>query len=318
VAGLHETGLFARSSGYVRRLHADMGTAVRAGQVLAEIEAPELDQELLQARASLAQAQATLGLARATVDRLRDLVREGAITRQDFDERQAAFEVAQAGAAASRANVQRLEAIQRFGRVTAPFAGVITARGVDLGALVSPGTAPGARPMFSLAQVDTVRVLTSVPQSAAAGVRAGQAAEVTVQELGGETFRGRVARTAQSLDPGTRTLLVAIQVPNPERRLLPGMFASATLSGDGAAPALLVPANTLITGAEGPRVAVVRGGRVRLAKVTLGRDFGTEVEVVRGVAAGDALVVNPDDAVTEGAAVRAVRAPRAAGAGGRP
>jgi RND family efflux transporter MFP subunit len=295
-----------------------MGTVVRAGQVLAEIETPELDQELLQARASLAQTQATLGLARATVERLRDLVAEGAITRQDFDERQAAFEVAQAGAAASRANVQRLEALKRFGQVTAPFAGVITSRGVDLGALVSPGTASGARPLFTLAQVDTVRVLTSVPQSAAASVRVGQAAAVAVQELGGEAFRGRVARTAQAIDPGTRTLPVAIHVPNADRRLLPGMFASATLTTAHASPPLLVPANTLIMGAEGPRVAVVRDGRVRIAKVALGRDFGTEVEVVRGVEPGAALVVNPDDAVTEGATVRAVPAPRAAAPGGRP
>ncbi|MDF1505097.1 efflux RND transporter periplasmic adaptor subunit, partial [Roseisolibacter sp. H3M3-2] len=313
VAGLHETGLHARSSGYVRRLLADMGTPVRAGQVLAEIETPELDQELSQARANLAQTQATLGLARATVDRLRDLVGEGAITRQDFDERQAAFEVAQAGAAAARANVERLRALKRFGQVTAPFAGVVTARNVDVGALVSPGTSAAARPLFALAQVDTVRVLASVPQSAAPGVRVGQPATVVVQELGGEPFAGRVARTAQAIDPATRTLPVEIQVANPARRLLPGMYARATLATHRDAPPLLVPANTLMMGAEGPRVALVEDGRVRIVGVTLGRDFGTEVEVLRGVDAGAAIVVNPGDVVTEGASVKTVAAPKAKG-----
>jgi RND family efflux transporter MFP subunit len=312
VAGLHETGLYARSNGYVRRLLVDMGTTVRAGQLLAEIETPELDQELSQARANLAQTHATLGLARATVERLRDLVTEGAITRQDFDERQAAFEVARANAAAAGANVERLSALKRFGQVVAPFAGVVTGRNVDTGALVAAGggaSGAGTRPLFTLAQVDTVRVMASVPQSAAASVRVGQAAGVVVQELGGAPIQGRVTRTAQALDPATRTLLVEVQAPNLDRRLMPGMFARVTLTTDGMAAPLLVPANTLIMGAEGPQAALVRDGRVHLAKLVLGRDYGTEVEVLDGLELGAVLVVNPSDEVVEGASVRTSRAP---------
>jgi RND family efflux transporter MFP subunit len=200
--------------------------------------------------------------------------------------------------------VERLVELRRFGNVVAPFSGVITARNVDVGGLVSAGGANG-RPLFSLAQVDTVRVITSVPQSAAPSVRVGQAADVTVQELGGVAFRGRVTRTAQSLEPSTRTLLTEIEVANHDRRLLPGMFAQAKLTLDRATPPLLVPANTLMMrGGDGPQVAVVSGGRVRLAKITLGRDYGTELEVTSGLTPGATLVVNPGDEVTEGAVVR--------------
>ena len=308
VHGLHETGLYPRSNGYVRRWLADMGSTVRAGQTLAEIEMPELDQELTQARANLTQVQATLELTRATLARWQDLVKEDAATRQELDEKQAAFNAAQASAGAARANVDRLSALRRFGAVVAPFSGVITARNVDVGALVSAGSA-GGRPLFTLAQVDTVRVVTSVPQSAATAVRVGQAAEVTVQELGSAAFRGRVTRTAQALDPATRTLLTEIQVDNRERRLMPGMFAQARLTLDHAAPPLLVPANTLMMRGDGPQVAVVEGGRVRIARVTLGRDYGTTVEVTSGLAPGATLVVNPGDEVAEGAVVRLAPAP---------
>ncbi len=308
VHGLHETGLYPRSNGYVRRWLADMGTQVRAGQTLAEIEMPELDQELTQARANLTQVEATLELARATLARWQDLVKEDAATRQELDEKQAGFAAAQASANAARANVQRLTALRRFGAVEAPFAGVITARNVDVGALVSAGGA-GGRPLFTLAQVDTVRVLTSVPQSAAPAVRVGQTADVTVQELGSAAFRGRVTRTAQALDPATRTLLTEIEVENRDRRLMPGMFAQAKLVLDRATPPLLVPANTLMVRGDGTQVAEVTNGRVRLVKVTLGRDYGTEVEVTNGLTPGATLVVNPGDEVTEGAVVRVAPAP---------
>ena len=310
IQGLHETALHARANGYVRRTLVDMGTRVRAGQPLAEVEMPELDQELSQGRAALAQVQATLGLARATLARWEELVREDAATKQELDEKRAAFDVARADADAARANVERLTALRRYGTVTAPFAGVVTARNVDVGSLVSAGAGAGARPLFTLAQADTVRILTSVPQSAAPAVRVGQAAEVTVQELGGEPFRGRVTRTAQALDPATRTLPVEIQVANRDGRLLPGMYAQVALTLTRAQPPLLVPANTLIIRADGPQVATVVDGRIRVARVRLGRDFGTEVEVLDGVAPHALLVVNPGDEVTDGAAVRV--APRSA------
>jgi len=302
IQGLHETALHARADGYVRRTLVDMGTPVRAGQPLAEVEMPELDQELAEGRAALAQAQATLELARATLARWEELVREDAATKQELDEKRAAHDVARATADAARANVERLGTLRRYGTVVAPFAGVVTARNVDVGSLVSAGG--GARPLFTIAQADTVRILTSVPQSAAPAVRVGQAAEVAVQELGGEPFRGRVTRTAQALDPATRTLPVEIQVPNGDRRLLPGMYAQVSLALASDAPPLLVPANTLVIRADGPQVATVVDGRIRFAKVRLGRDFGTEVEVLDGVAAHTLLVVNPGDDVADGVAVR--------------
>lgn len=309
IFGLHEAALHARASGYVTRISVDIGTAVRAGDVLATLDMPEVEQELLQARATLEQLQASGELARATRDRWQGMVAQNAATRQEFDEKQAAFNVTGASIRAARANVERLAATRRFGRIVAPFSGVITARNVDVGALVSPGSATATRPLFQLAQVDRLRVVTQVPQSAAAAVRVGSDAEIVVQELGTATFIGRVTRTARALDAATRSLLVEIEVANRDGRLMPGMFARVTLDLARDVATLRIPANTLVMRADGPHVAVVRGDSVETRLISLGRDFGTEIEVLDGVTESDRLVVNPGDAARPGARVR-VAAPK--------
>lgn len=302
--GLHETGLYVRTNGYVRSLRADMGSRVRAGDTLAVVEMPELDQELNQARATLAQVVATGELTRSTLDRWKKMMAQGAATQQEFDEKQAAFNANQAGQASARANIERLSELKRFGSLIAPFSGVVTARNIDVGALVSPTVGAGARPLFSLVQVDTMRVVTSVPQNAAPSVKEGQAAEIFVQELGGAAFHGKVMRTAQSLDLATRTLLTEIQVLNRDGRLLPGMFGQVRLELTRGERSLLVSSNTLIIRSTGPIVALIRDGKVHMTKITLGRDYGQEVEVLTGLSEGDQLVVNPGDDIADGISVR--------------
>lgn len=302
--GLHEAGLYARANGYVKRVLVDMGSRVRAGDTLAVVETPEIDQELRQARATLAQVQATGVLTRSTLERWRGLVEQKVATQQELDEKQAAFNVSQASADAARANVERLTTLTRFGSIVAPFGGVVTARNVDMGALVAPGTGTNTRPLFALAQVDRMRVVTSVPQSAAAGVRDGQDADIMVQELGNAAFKGRVTRTSRSLDLTTRTLLTEIQLDNRDGRLLPGMFAQVRLSVANASRTLLIPANTVMMRADGAQVAVVRDGRIHIVKPSLGRDFGSELEVLGGLTVKDQVIVNPGDDVTEGVTVR--------------
>ncbi|MEP6692172.1 MAG: efflux RND transporter periplasmic adaptor subunit [Gemmatimonadaceae bacterium] len=314
VQGLHETQLYARTNGFMRRGIAEMGSKVRAGQQLAVIETPELDQELAQNRSTLKQAEAQRELARQTLARWEQLVPQGAATRQELDDKRGAFNVAEANASAVRSNVQRLGELKRFARITAPFAGVVTARTVDVGALVSSATtaASGARGLFSLAQIDSMRISVNVPQTYVASIVPGQTASVSVQELGGVVFRGRVARTSSALDPATRTLLTQIEVANPASQLLPGMYAQVRFSASRANPPFLIPANALIVRSDGPQVATVGAdGRVHVRKVQLGRDYGSEVEIVSGLEEHTMVIVNPSDDVVDGAVVKALPAQRA-------
>ncbi len=306
IQGSHEAALYARSSGYVKRWLVDMGARVQRGDLLAEIETPELDQELDQAKANQTQVQATLELARATYQRWQELTKEDAATKQELDEKQAAFTAAQANARASQANVDRLTALKSFSRVTAPFAGVVTARNVDVGMLVSASATAGTKPLFTIAQADTVRIMVPVPQSFAAAVRPGGTATVDVQDLPNGIFKGTVAHTAQAIDPSTRTLLTEVRLTNSKGTLLPGMYAQVRLSSAANTRLLLVPANTLQIRPTGPQVAVVKNNRVHLQRVALGRDLGTEVEAISGVSEGDQLVVNPGDEIVEGAQVKVV------------
>ncbi|MEP6763104.1 MAG: efflux RND transporter periplasmic adaptor subunit [Gemmatimonadaceae bacterium] len=302
--GLHETGIYTRTNGYVRSLRVDMGSHVRTGDTLVIIEMPELDQEYNQAKATYTQVQATNALTKSTLDRWTSMVKQGAATQQELDEKLGAFNVAQAASASARANIDRLAELKRFGTITAPFGGIVTARGTDVGALVSPTTGTGAKPLFSLVQVDTLRVVANVPQSAAPNVKVGQPADVFVQELGSTAFHGKVTRTAQALDLSTRTLMTEILVDNREGRLMPGMFGHVDFELTRGTRSLLVPANTLMIRASGPQVAVVRDGKIHIVAVTLGRDFGSEVEVRSGVNVGEQLVVNPGDEIADGLSVR--------------
>ena len=306
VTGLHETPIFARANGFVRSLRVDIGSTVRAGDTLLVLDMPEVREQERQAAAVVEQAEAGAALAATTLKRWQSLAQQGVVTPQELDERQAQANVAEAALRGARANVASLREVLRFGAVLAPFAGVVSARTVDLGALVVAGAAAAARPLLTLIQTDTLRVMLQVPQSVASRVRAGLPVRVMVRETGDSAIAGVVVRTAGAIDPATRTLLTEVHVINRTRRLLPGMFAQVAFLVPVGAPTLRIPAIALIVRGEGTLVARVQDNVVQLVPVTLGRDFGTSVEVLDGVTAGDALVVNPVESLSDGLRVRAI------------
>jgi membrane fusion protein, multidrug efflux system len=300
VQALEETVIYSRSSGYVRSWKVDMGDTVAEGALLAEIDAPEVDQQLAQARAQLAQADASLVQAKAnrvyartTLDRTRELVNTGLASKQELDRAdaqaqvdEATVTVAEANIRAQQANVSRFTQLQGFSRITAPFAGTINARSVERGALVSPTT-----PLFKISQTDTVRVFVQVPQNMAPGVAVGQPARVSSREYPGRAFEGKVARTSAALDPQSRTLTTEVRVPNPKRELLAGMYAQVALSLPTPHRVWELPAAAVITGASGVRVAVVGGDRrLHLAPVTIERDNGATIDIASGITEADQVV----------------------------
>jgi len=313
VSGLHETPIFARANGFVRSLRVDIGSVVRAGDTLLVLDMPEVREQAQQAAAVVDQTEASAALARATLTRWRSLAQQGVVTPQELDERQAQANVTEANLRAAKANVANLREVLRFGALLAPFSGVVTARTVDLGTLVVAGAAATARPLLTLVQTDTLRVTLQVPQSAAMRVRPGMTARVLVREAGDSAFVGKVVRTAGAIEPTTRTLLTEVHVPNRARKLLPGMYAQVQFTVPSTGASLRIPAIALIVRGDGTQVARVKDNAVELVPVTLGRDFGTTLEVLDGVQAGDALVVNPPESLADGLRVRAV-----ARGGGKP
>lgn len=313
VSGLHETPIFARANGFVRSLRVDIGSVVRAGDTLLVLDMPEVREQAQQAAAVVDQAEASAALARATLTRWRSLAQQGVVTPQELDERQAQANVTEANLRAAKANVANLSEVLRFGALLAPFSGVVSARTVDLGTLVVAGAAATARPLLTLVQTDTLRVTLQVPQSAAMRMRPGMTARVVVRDAGDSAFVGKVVRTAGAIDPTTRTLLTEVHVPNRSRTLLPGMYAQVQFTVPSAGASLRIPAIALIVRGDGTQVARVKDNAVELVPVTLGRDFGTTLEVLDGVQAGDALVVNPPESLADGLRVRAV-----ARGGGKP
>lgn len=338
-----ETPVFARADGYIKRRHVDIGDRVKPGQLLAEIDSPELEQQireaeaalnrarstLRQAQASHQQALANLGLAEVTARRWQTLVEKGVLSKQDGDEKRAAYEARRADAAAAEANVQaardnisaaeatlqRLRELQSFRQVRAPFAGVITARNVDVGTLVSAGSGSSLREMFRIAQIETLRVFVNVPQSEAPAIRVGLACSVEVEEHRGRRFPGRVSRTSNSLDPASRTLLTEVRTPNPGGLLLPGMYATVHFQLRRENPPLLIPASAFRNTAKGPVLATVgEGARVHLVRVKLGRDYGAQIEVLEGLKPGQKVVTNLTDEIVEGARVRPAAPPKKAAA----
>ncbi len=332
IQAVTEAPVLARASGYIRKRYVDIGDRVKAGQVLAEIEAPELDQQIRQAKAavdqansSVQQAEASLeqgrsneNLARVTAERWKKLLDKGVVSRQDNDTYQMqwaaqqanvqalekAIAAAKSNSAAMEANVSRLNDLQNYQTVRSPFAGVITVRNIDTGVLVSEGNTL----LYRVAQTDRLRTYLNVPQADAASVRVGQAANLTIPDLPGRSFPGTVARTSNALDPATRTLLVEVQVANANGQLAPGMYAQVDLSVPRKNPPLVIPGDTLVIRADGPQVAVVRpDNTVHFARVELGRDFGASLEVLSGIEEGQLLVVNPSDATREGAKVKPVQ-----------
>ena len=333
IEAVTEAPILARADGYIRRRLVDIGDHVTAGQPLAEIEAPELDQQVLQAKANVQQAQAALDqavaneqqgksnleLARVTAQRWGSLVAAGVVSKQDNDQYQAQYQSQIAGVnalekailaqraniAAAEANLARLNEMQGYRIVKAPFAGVITLRNVDVGALVTTGSTM----LYRIAQTGTLRTYVNVPQANSSSIHAGQKALVSVTNLPGRTFTGTVARTANSLDPSSRTLLVEVQVPNPDGALMPGMYAQVDFSNSRANAPLLVPAEALMVRAEGTQIAVVGpDSTVHLQKIVIGRDYGDRLEVLQGLQIGDRIIANPDDNAREGVKVDAVEA----------
>lgn len=302
VRPLLEAPIYARASGYLKRWHVDIGGTVESGQLLAEIDAPELIQELTRARAELAQADATLTLARATATRWAELLRESSVSAQEAAEKQSDLALKTANVDAVRANVHRLEELQSFLRVTAPFAGVITARRTDVGELVN---ATGGRELFRLAQSRTLRVFVRVPQTAARAVSVGQAAELSLPDLPGRTFPLNVVRTAGTLDPATRTLLTELEADNAKGEILAGSYAQVRFTAAKSDAVLTLPSTTLLFRAEGPQVGIVGAdGKANLRTVSLGRDFGPTMEILSGVSPSDRVIINPSDSLVSGTLVR--------------
>jgi len=297
-----EAPIFARASGYLKCWRVDLGARVAVGQLLAEIETPELDQELERARHQLAEAEAALALSRTTSERYAELVKTASVSEQETAEKQADFALKTATVKAARANVRRLEELQRFARVTAPFAGVVTARSVDAGDLVTAG---GGKELFRLAQTDKLRVYVRVPQAQARSIEPGQAAELLIPEKPGQVVTGKVARTAGAISSESRTLLTELEVDNSRGEILAGSFGQVRFIQARTLPPLTLPGNTLLFRAEGPQVGVVLpDGKVELRSVKLGRDFGGTVEILEGLGPTNQVILNPPDSLASGAMVR--------------
>jgi multidrug efflux pump subunit AcrA (membrane-fusion protein) len=368
VEAIQVATISAQTTGYLRRFHADIGDRVRAGQLLAEIDTPQVDQQLQQATADLSQAVASLGqaeanlnqavtnreYARVTYERNKYLAQQHVVSDQVRDQMQAAYDVAKAtvdamqaninaanaAIASNEANVRSLKALQGFQKVFSPFAGVITARNVEVGSLINPGSSSvssstgttassamlpgsGTTPkstnapatgggLFEIARIDTLRIFISVPQTFASTIKAGQPATISIRELPAKTFAGKVIRTTSALDPGSRTLLTEIQTPNSNNQLLPGMYATVNLGVQSPDPPVRIPATALIIRSDGPQVAVVSSDqKVHYQKVVIGRDYGTQLDIVSGLTPGTAVIVNLADGLQEGAQVHTQVAPSA-------
>ena len=308
--------IYARTNGYLKRWHVDIGARVQAGQLLAEIDTPELDQQLLQARADLATAQANARLAQTTAERYRDLIQSDSVSRQDLDNANGNLEAREAAVESARANVKRLEQLQAFRRIEAPFAGVITARNTDIGALIDSGS--NAKELFHVAAVNKLRVFVNVPQVYSRAARAGLSADLTLKEFPGRRFSGTLARTANAIEVASRTLLTEIDVDNPRNELLPGSYAEVHIKLPSAATTLELPVDALIFKGDGLQVATLDAqNRVGLVTVTSGRDFGERVEILAGLTGGERVISNPPDSLTPGQTVRVVSSP-APPAAGRP
>jgi len=294
-----ESPIYARTNGYLVRWYKDIGSRVKKGELLAQIDTPEVDQELNQGRAARQQILAQMELAKISSERWENLRKSDSVSAQEADQQTSGYQQAKANLVAADANVRRLEELESFKNVYAPFSGVLTRRNVDSGALINSGA--GGKELFDMAQVDTLRVYTSVPQAYSPFIKAGGHATVTLQEFPGEKFTGVVARTAESIDPATRTLLTEVDVANQDGRLLPGSFGQVHFAVGANVQKLTVPVNTMLFRAEGPQVAVVGPDhKVKLRPLSIGRDYGTSLEVLGGLEVSDQVIVNPSDSLENG------------------
>jgi RND family efflux transporter MFP subunit len=300
-----DSPIYARTNGYLRRWYADIGSHVKRGQLLAEIETPEVDQQLSQARADLNTAQANLQLSEITAKRYEGLLKTDSVSQQDADNATGDYAAKQAVVASAQANVKRLQETQGFQKIFAPFDGVITARNTDIGQLIDSGSGGGPRAeLFHIASPNKLRVYVNVPQIYSQATRPGMKADLVLQEYPGKRFPGTLVRTADAIDQNTRTLLVEIEVNNPTGELLSGAYAEVHMKLPGSVSTYLIPVNTLLFRAEGLRVAEEKNGVAQLAQITIGRDYGSEVEVISGMSGNENLIINPPDSLLSGQKVR--------------
>jgi len=312
----NDTPIYARTNGYLKHWYVDIGAHVKQGQLLADIDTPEVDQQLEQARADLKNAQANEQLAQITAARWQNLLKTNSVSKQETDQAVSDLSARQASVDSMTANVHRLEQLQSFEKVYAPFAGVITARNTDIGALINAGAGGVPQELFHMAAVNKLRVYVAVPEVDSLAAQTGAIATLTLDEFPGETFEGTIVRDSDSIDSATRTLNVEVDVNNAQGRIKTGAYAFVHLklpqSAHASAQSLTIPANTLLFRSEGLRVGVVRNGHAELTPIKIGRDFGATVEVIAGLQPTDEVIVNPSDSLTSGSPVR-VSTPAAGG-----
>ena len=304
-----EAPIYARTNGHLRSWYTDIGSAVKKGQLLAEIDTPEVDQQLAQAIADLATARANEALSNTTNARWKELLETESVSKQDAEEKAGDAAAKKATAAAAVANVSRLRELESFKRVVAPFDGIITARNTDIGALINAGQSAGYE-LFRLADTRKLRIYVQVPEPYASAAKPGLEAQLAFSEQRGKSYTATVVRTSNALDPGLRTLQVELQLDNAERELFPGAYAEAHFKLPGDAHSLRLPANAVLFRAQGLQVATVDGNRrIQLKSIVEGRDFGNSIEVLSGLDANDAVVINPPDSIVSGAIVRVADPP---------
>ena len=301
--------IYSRTNGYLRKWYFDIGAHVKKGQLLALIETPEVDQQLQQARSNLLTAQANLELASITKNRYQALLKSNAVAQQDADNAAGTYNANKAIVEADKAAVEQYSALVSFEKIYAPFDGVITARNTDIGDLINSGSSTGAKTdLFHIAQPGKLRVYVNVPEEYSQGIKNGMTADLSLAEFPGRKFQGKLVRTAEAINVTTRTLLVEIDVDNPTGTLLTGSYAEVHLAVPTRASTSLLPVNTLIFRSEGLHVAIVKDGKVVLAAVTPGHDFGDQIEIVAGVKPDDKVIINPPDSIVSGQAVQIVQA----------
>jgi RND family efflux transporter MFP subunit len=299
-----DTPIYSRTSGYLKSWYFDIGAHVRKGQLMAQIETPELDQQLQVAQADLKSAQANLDLANVTSDRYQNLLKTNSVSRQETDVAVSDAAARKAAVDASMANVRRLEQLQSFEKVYAPFDGIVTARNIDIGGLIQAGENTTPKELFHLAAIGKIRVFVSVPEAYSTAIKDGGKAALTLDEYPGRQFVGTIARNSNAIDQTTRTLNVEVDIDNPKGELLPGAYVFVHFKVPEHAASLMIPSNTLLFRAEGLRVGVVRNGRVQLVPVTIGRDAGANVEITSGPTKDDAVILNPSDSLASGQEVQ--------------
>jgi RND family efflux transporter MFP subunit len=306
--------IYARTNGYLKKWYVDIGARVKAGQLLAEIDAPEVDQQLQQARADLATAEANLHLAEITATRYKELLKTESVAQQDVDNAVGNYEARNTAVASAQSNVKRLQEMQSFEKIYAPFDGLITARNTDIGALIDSGSSGGtARELFHIAAVNRLRVYVNVPQIYSPHVKTGLRADLILAEFPGRKFAGMVVRNSGAIDNTTRTLLAEIDVNNPTGELMPGSYVEVHLKLPTSVSTFTLPVNAIIFKSAGMQVATVKDGKtISLVPITPGRDFGARIEVLAGLKAGDSVVINPPDSVTDGQEVKVSQAQTAA------